>query len=196
MTAKHHSPVSPSSKQENGLACKLIYQLWQWVFSYPVLLLLAACVGALGFALIAQFGLGLSPCPLCLMQRVPYALGILAMIAAFLGRARPGWVMAMLGVTAVALLANAVLAGYHAGVEVHWWGQTDAGCPISNASAELGSWKAMLEKWAPGRCDEVAWVIFGISAVIWNTLLSLSLSMYAGIALFRLRRLTDKEESL
>src|SRR5690349_20560875 len=42
-----------------------------------------ACAALMGYALYAQYGLGLQPCPLCIFQRVAtIATGILFLIAA------------------------------------------------------------------------------------------------------------------
>ncbi|ERE19870.1 disulfide bond formation protein B, partial [Pseudogulbenkiania ferrooxidans] len=47
------------------------------------LLVAAACAGAMGFALFAQYQLGQEPCPLCILQRIGVmAVGALALLAA------------------------------------------------------------------------------------------------------------------
>jgi disulfide bond formation protein DsbB len=44
---------------------------------------LLACAGLMGYALYAQYGLGLSPCPLCIFQRVAVIVtGIMFLVAA------------------------------------------------------------------------------------------------------------------
>ena len=44
---------------------------------------LLACAGLMGYALYAQYGLGLAPCPLCIFQRVATIVtGILFLLAA------------------------------------------------------------------------------------------------------------------
>ena len=44
-------------------------------------LIFTACVGAMAFALYAQHGLGLTPCPLCIFQRVAtIGAGVLAAV--------------------------------------------------------------------------------------------------------------------
>ena len=41
-----------------------------------------ACVGLIGYALFAQYGLGLEPCPLCILQRVAViGVGVLFLAA-------------------------------------------------------------------------------------------------------------------
>jgi protein dithiol:quinone oxidoreductase len=73
----------------------------------------AACAAAMGFALYAQYGLGLEPCPLCIFQRV----AVIACGAVFLLGAihNPG----RIGATIYSLLivvcagAGAVVSGRH-----------------------------------------------------------------------------------
>ncbi|MGL6070054.1 disulfide bond formation protein B, partial [Craterilacuibacter sp.] len=51
------------------------------------LLLALACAGAMGFALFAQYVLGLEPCPMCIMQRIAVIVtGVMALLAAALPR--------------------------------------------------------------------------------------------------------------
>ncbi|AXE28606.1 disulfide bond formation protein B [Chromobacterium phragmitis] len=55
------------------------------------LLVAAACAGAIGFALFAQYQLGQEPCPLCILQRIGVmAAGALALLAALHNPGRAG----------------------------------------------------------------------------------------------------------
>ena len=55
------------------------------------LLGVAACAGALGFALFAQYGLKLTPCHLCIFQRVEVlALGLVFLAATLHNPGRTG----------------------------------------------------------------------------------------------------------
>ena len=70
-----------------------------------------ACAGLMGFALFAQYGLQLDPCPLCILQRIAVTgLGIVFFVASLHG---PGWVgRAIYGLLAVAAAgAGAGVAG-------------------------------------------------------------------------------------
>jgi len=59
------------------------YQVTGWIERRTGNLIgLLACAGLLGFALYAQYGLGLEPCPLCILQRVAVlAVGVLFLAA-------------------------------------------------------------------------------------------------------------------
>ncbi len=162
--------------------------------SYP---LSAACalLVALGstFALAAawffQLVVGLAPCPLCLEQRIAYyvavPVAILALVLVSKGHARFGQVL--LGLLALALAANAVLAAYHAGVEWHFWPGPVActgGVPTvtTNILDALGSTRVP-------RCDEAPWKLFGLSMAGWNVLIAAGLSGIAGWGAVSRRRL-------
>ena len=77
----------------------------QWITSAPrrtLALICAACVGMLAFGLYLQHGVGLEPCPMCIVQR--YALILVAVFAALASaRGRKGWIT---GWTVMALLAS------------------------------------------------------------------------------------------
>src|SRR4051812_48180006 len=77
----------------------------------------------LGAAIASQVWGGLSPCQLCLYQRIPYAftiaLGLLGAVAVVRSRRRLA-ALAMF-VSAVAFVLGAAVAAYHVGVEQGWW---------------------------------------------------------------------------
>ncbi len=80
---------------------------------------------------------------------------------------------------AVALLANAGLGAYHAGVEWGFWrGPTDCSGPIVDFG-NGGSLLDTLNKVKVIRCDEVQWRFLGLSLAGYNVLISLAL---AGLA--------------
>jgi disulfide bond formation protein DsbB len=78
-----------------------------------------AALAALAVAYVAQYGLLLVPCELCLWERWPYRVVVaLGALAALLPR-RPARVV--LSVAVLALLVDVGIAGLHVGVEFGWW---------------------------------------------------------------------------
>jgi disulfide bond formation protein DsbB len=142
-------------------------------------LLLAGPAGLLGGALAFQYIGGLTPCEMCVWQR--WAL------AAAIGLALAGWALrhnrALLLLSALAVLAGAGIAIFHAGVEQHWWkGITECAAPmVSGSSAEIMG-QIMAQPLV--RCDAIPWSLFGISMAGWNALVS---SIIGGVALWRLK---------
>ena len=138
----------------------------------------AAILGALYF----QYGLGLAPCPLCLEQRIAYYFAIpLALIVAFadLRGAPRALVTAALVLIALAMLVNAGLGVYHAGVEWKFWpGPTDCSGPVTNLG-RASDLMRQLQNVAVVRCDEAAWRFLGLSLAGYNALISLVLAAIA-----------------
>src|SRR5260370_38541159 len=97
-----------------------------------------AIVGAVAIlgAFFFQYGLGLEPCPLCLEQRIAYYFAVpLALIVAFAdSRGAPrALVTAALVLIALAMLVNAGLGAYHAGIEWKFWpGPADCSGPVTS----------------------------------------------------------------
>lgn len=149
------------------------------VFAPAGLFLLA--IGALGFALTSQYAFGLSPCPLCLYQRWPYAIIIaLSALGVIMGlKKQDKAVAALVFLSAFSLMAGGVIAAYHVGVEQHWWKSFLEGCAINFDDA--GDLLKQIEGTKAARCDEIAWSLFGISMAGYNAIISL---MAAALALF------------
>ena len=129
-----------------------------------------------------QYVLRLAPCPLCLEQRIPYyvalPLALVVAIGALRGAPR-ALVVGGLLIVAAAMLFNAGLATYHAGVEWKFWpGPRDCSGPISNFG-NAGSLLQQMETTSVVRCDEAAWRFLGLSLAGYNVLISLALAAIA-----------------
>jgi disulfide bond formation protein DsbB len=160
------------------------------------IVLAALAVTAIATATLAgawffQLVLDIRPCPLCLEQRYAYYLAIpLGGLVAFAaGRDAPRWVLIMgFAILAIAMLGNAGLGAYHAGVEWQFWqGPTECSGPIGN----FGSAASMLERLDAVkviRCDEVQWRFLGLSLAGYNVLISLLMAALAAWGLVKVAR--------
>ena len=146
----------------------------------------ALIVAAGGIAIILgayffQYVLDVQPCPLCLLQRKVYYVGIpLAFIVAFVVSRTPprSVVIGGLGLLALAMLVGTAIAIYHSGVEWKFWpGPQDCTGDIGNFGPAGGLLDKM-EKTSIVRCDQ-ATRFFGVSLANANIVLSLVL---AGVA--------------
>ena len=128
-----------------------------------------ACAALIAYALYAQYGLGLDPCPLCIFQRV----GIIALGAVFLlaGLHNPrGWG----GRIYVLLIAVAALATIGVAAR-HLYVQSLPPGAIPSCGAPLG----VLIQFTPffelvrkvltgsGECSEVSWKFLGLAMPGW-----------------------------
>jgi disulfide bond formation protein DsbB len=147
----------------------------------------AVAVAAVGAATILgayffQYVMGLPPCPLCLDQRIAYYVSIpLAVLLAIgAGRQAPRrLVMFGLGIIALAMLFNAGLSAYHAGIEWKWWpGPQECSGPLGDLTAG-GGLMSQLGNITLVRCDEAAWRLLGVSLAGYDVLISLALSAIA-----------------
>ena len=131
---------------------------------------------------------GLQPCELCLEQRYAYYLVVPlgAVIALAAARHAPRAVLVVgLAVLALAALGNAVLGGYHAGVEWGLWqGPTECTGPIGDLG-NAGSLLQRLDSVKVVRCDEVQWRFLGLSMAGYNVLISLLMAAIAGWGIVR-----------
>ncbi len=152
------------------------------------LFLFLGSAGPLAFALISQYGFGLYPCYLCILQRIPYAaIILLAVLCWLLGHHRRFLTLYLL--TAILLwLADAGIAFYHTGVEQGWI-EASSGCaataPAGDSLDDLRN--AILD--SPNvSCADVAAEFLGVSMAAWNGLLALSLAVTGAYVLYRIRK--------
>ena len=143
-------------------------------------------LATLGGAWFFEYVLELAPCPLCLMQRIPYhvviSLSLLLAIAALV-RAPRNLLLVGFAAIAIAAACNIVLGIYHAGVEWHWWaGPADCSGPLTDLRTG-GSLLDQLHAVHVVRCDEAAWRFLGLSLAVYNVLISLALTLIAGFGL-------------
>jgi len=153
----------------------------------------AACAGMMGFALFAQHGLGLEPCPLCVLQRVAtISLGTLFLLAALINPSQIG--ARLMGVLML------IVAGVGAGVSARqvWLQHLPAdqipACgpgldyildvfPLSEALTMVFE--------GSGECAEVVWRFLGLSMPGWVFVCLAVLGLGGLIGNWRLGRSTS-----
>jgi len=156
-----------------------------------IVIAIVAAAAILG-AFLFQYGLGLQPCPLCLEQRIAYYVAIpLAALVAFAASRKSaprGLLIAGLAIVALAMLANAGLGIYHAGVEWKFWpGPADCSGPVTNLG-RASDLIRQLQNVQVVRCDEAPWRFLGLSLAGYNVLISLALAAIAFWGIRRARR--------
>jgi disulfide bond formation protein DsbB len=142
----------------------------------------AAAAATIGGALFIEHVLGVKPCELCLLQRIPYYTGVpVAVVAAVVATRRPtgAATAALLALVGLVFLVGSGMGVYHAGVEWGLW-QGPTGCtgPIAKPAA-MGDFLKQLSTTKVIRCDEVAFRVFGLSLAAWNAVLALGFAALA-----------------
>lgn len=131
---------------------------------------LAGSAGLLLGALAFQYIGGMAPCALCIWQRWPHVVALLAGA----GLVLPGpW-------TALGALGTGVsgaIGVYHTGVERRWW-EGPSSCTSGGDLSGLSAQELLDQIMAAPvvRCDEVPWELLGLSMASWNAVLSFALA--------------------
>ncbi len=126
----------------------------------------ASILGAWGFQYIG----GLAPCAMCYWQRWPHWAAIgLGVLAYFLG------VRLWYYLAALAMLTTSLIGFYHSGVERKWW-LGPSSCTGRGLSADSGNLLS-LENAAPALCDEIPWMMFGLTMANLNAIGSLVIAI-------------------
>lgn len=145
--------------------------MFDWFFAAPrrtLALVFAACAGMLAFALYLQHGVGLEPCPMCIVQRYALILvGLCAGLAAAVPR-RGAW-MAGSGLGLLAAGFGAFVAARQSWLQ--WNPPEIASCgrdfygmietfPLKRAIPMIfrGS----------GDCTKIDWTFLGLSIANWS----------------------------
>ena len=154
---------------------------------YGTRLGLAAALGSialLGGAYYFEHVVGLVPCDMCLWQRYPHMLAILAGLLTIPLLVEPKVALVFALVAVLALFVTSGIGVYHAGVELHWW-QGPQSCtgrvPAGLTAEEL---KQYLMNARMVRCDEIPWKMWNISMAGWNAILSGTLALVLSITVF------------
>lgn len=144
-----------------------------------------ASAAALAAAFIAQYGFGLKPCHLCLLQRYPYAAVIALALAAQIPRTPA---RAMLLAAGLALAAGAGIAAYHTGVEYGVF-PGPSSCTASAAAPDLlEALREQIRNAPLVSCDAPAIKILGLSLAGWNMLLYAFLTILAFYSWYKTKK--------
>jgi len=135
------------------------------------------CLAMLGYALYAQYSLGLEPCPLCIFQRISiFALAVIFLVAA-LHNPRGGGRFVYAALVALAALATIALATRHLYI------QSQPPGTVASCGAPLG----VMLKYSPltevirkvltggGECSEINWRFAGLAMPAWVLIAALFL---------------------
>jgi disulfide bond formation protein DsbB len=127
---------------------------------------------------------GYRPCELCLSERYAFYAGApLAALTAFAASCGGvGWARIGFIVLALAFLANAVLSGYHAGVEYHFWEGPTACTGSLSGPLNVADMLKQIQTVQEVRCDEPALRVLGVSLAGWGLIANAALSAYAALA--------------
>jgi len=130
---------------------------------------LVACAGLMGYALFAQYVLGLAPCPLCIFQRIATILtGILFLIATLHDPRTTGARVygALIGLAA---LGGVLISARHIWIQAQPPGTVAACGADLNYLMEIMPVTDVVTKvlTGSGECGQIDWTFLGLSMPWW-----------------------------
>ncbi len=141
---------------------------------HPDTLAALLAAGALGGALLSQYGFGYRPCDLCVLQRYPYAaIAVIGVASYLLAARRPRLARALRGLIIALFVLEAALAAYHVGVEQGWIAGPSA-CSGGTTATSLEALRAQLLSAPLVSCRDVRFSFLGLSMAAWNILYALA----------------------
>lgn len=133
------------------------------------------CMAALGYALYAQYGLRLQPCPLCIFQRITIAaLGAVFLVAALHGTRSWGRIVygALIGIAALATIG---VAGRHVYIQSLPPGSVPSCEAPLDVMLKYSKVSSVIKKvlTGGGECSVINWKFLGLSMPWWVLLFAL-----------------------
>ena len=125
---------------------------------------------ALISAFFIEYILGHQPCNLCLIERIPYILSIMIIMAIFLIKKNQRFLVMLLILT---FMFSFTISFYHFGIEQGFF-QESSVCGVKNLT-EIITKEDLLEQLSEKRisCKDVTFRIFGLSLTSINIVISL-----------------------
>jgi disulfide bond formation protein DsbB len=143
-----------------------------------------ACAGLIAYALYAEHVLGLTPCPLCIFQRVAViAVGVLFLLAALHNPGRTG--ARVYGVlTGLAALGGVAIAARHVWIQAQPPGTVAACGADLDYLLEILPLSEVISKvlTGSGECGKVDWTLLGLTMPAWVAI-SLAVLAIWGVAM-------------
>ena len=117
-----------------------------------------------------EYILGYQPCNLCLIERIPYALGLLILIINFKFKNNEKFLVLLLILT---FFFSLLISVYHFGIEEDFF-QESSICDVKDSSSILSKQELLLELQKNRvSCKDVTFRIFGLSLTSINIFINL-----------------------
>ena len=135
-------------------------------------LIFIICSISIFSAYYIEYILGYQPCNLCLIERIPYGLGIILIISNYILEKKEKFLILLLTIT---FMFSLLISVYHFGIEQEFF-QESTICGTKN-KAEILSKEELLKQLNEKTisCKDVTFKIFGLSLTTINIILNLFL---------------------
>jgi disulfide bond formation protein DsbB len=129
------------------------------------------CLTSIISAYFIEFILGHKPCNLCLIERIPYWLGIILIILNFTFRCKEQFIIILL---ILVFSFSSIISFYHFGIEQGFFEESTV-CGSNSISNLLSKEEILKELQIKNvSCKDVTFRIFGFSLTTFNIIISLS----------------------
>jgi disulfide bond formation protein DsbB len=137
-------------------------------------LILYICLISIISAYFIEYVLGYQPCNLCLIERIPYGLGVILLIVTFFSDKNEKFIVLLL---ILIFSFSSIISIYHFGIEQGFF-QESSVCGLKN-SAEIISKEELLKQLQEKMisCKDVTFKIFGFSLTSINIITSLFITI-------------------
>ena len=177
-----------------GVTAALMLDFRLWIFQ-PLRRGIIISLGSLGILTVVfvfEHLIGLTPCPLCVNQRIAFYLAVpLGLLAALSATKKPSLSTVSFIALTLIFFANSAYGGYHAGIE---WGYWPGPASCAGNTFEVTNIEELilsLEKGVPPSCSDAPWRLFGLSLAGYNMMASLGLALLAGFPILYRRQETS-----
>jgi disulfide bond formation protein DsbB len=146
-------------------------------------------LAALGAGYYIQHGLGIEPCPLCIVQRLAFvAVGTAALVGLMLATRRTASMIVAV-ITSLLAMAGAGVAAWHLWIKAHPPESFSCGRPFAWMMENMPL-TDVLPKLFKGEADclQETWTLLGLGIPHWSLLLFLVLMALADYALIQVLR--------
>jgi disulfide bond formation protein DsbB len=130
---------------------------------------LLACAGLMGYALYAQYVLGLQPCPLCIFQRIATIVTGILFLVATIHNPRGSGARVYGALIALAALGGMLISARHVWIQAQPPGTVAACGADLNYLLEIMPVTDVISKvlTGSGECGTVDWTFLGLSMPWW-----------------------------
>ena len=150
-----------------------------------LVLICTACIAMLAFGLYLQHGVGLEPCPMCIVQR--YALILVALVAGITAFAsRQGKLILGSGLMVVLASLGAFVAARQSFLQ--WYPPQEASCGRDlYGMIETFPLKRVVPMIfrGSGDCTKVDWTFWGLSIANWSFVCFVAIALLGVLVVFR-----------
>ena len=133
------------------------------------------CLISIISAYFIEYVLGYQPCNLCLIERIPYGLGIILLILNYILKRNEKFLILLL---TLVFTFSLIISFYHFGIEQGFFEESSV-CGLKNASNIITKEELLKQLQVKNiSCKDVTFKIFGFSLTAFNMVISLILIIF------------------